>query len=139
MKSRLCHSVRDSTHGKSYAVDTEAICEAVTRPTMRIVAFKSALTGTYRQVSSKHVAHYLAEFQYRFNRRYDLTGMLPHLSYVGLPETPTTVNTVSTQARATTQKTPLATPRSNRKPNMGGAMMPPRLKPVETKPNTVPA
>ncbi len=44
----------------------------------------SVLTGTYRHVSSKHVARYLAEFQYRFNRRIELAGMLSRLSYVGL-------------------------------------------------------
>ena len=49
---------------------------------------KSALTGTYRHVSSKHVARYLAEFQYRFNRRYDLAGMLSRLSYVSLRTPP---------------------------------------------------
>jgi hypothetical protein len=49
---------------------------------------KSALTGTYRHVSSKHVARYLAEFQYRFNRRYDLAGMLARLGYVGLRTPP---------------------------------------------------
>ncbi len=49
---------------------------------------KSALTGNYRDVSSKHVARYLAEFQYRFNRRYDLAGMLSRLSYVSLRTPP---------------------------------------------------
>ena len=49
---------------------------------------KSALTGTYRHVSSKHVARYLAEFQYRFNRRYDLAGILSRLSYVSLRTPP---------------------------------------------------
>ena len=33
---------------------------------------KSALVGTYRAVHSKHVPRYLAEFEYRFNRRYRL-------------------------------------------------------------------
>lgn len=41
---------------------------------------KSALTGTYRHASSKHVPRYLAEFQYRFNRRNDLAGMLTRLA-----------------------------------------------------------
>ncbi len=49
---------------------------------------KSALTGTYRHVSSKLVARYLAEFQYRFNRYYDLAGMLSRLSYVSLHTPP---------------------------------------------------
>lgn len=42
---------------------------------------KSALIGTYRHVSPQHVPRYLAEFQYRFNRRYDLAGMLTRLSH----------------------------------------------------------
>jgi len=49
---------------------------------------KSALTGTYRHVSPNHVARYLAEFQYRFNRRNDLAGMLCRLSYVALRTPP---------------------------------------------------
>ena len=30
---------------------------------------KSAITGTYRAIHYKHVPRYLAEFEYRFNRR----------------------------------------------------------------------
>jgi len=43
---------------------------------------KSAITGTYRAVRDKHVPRYLAEFEYRFNRRYDLAAMMPRLGYV---------------------------------------------------------
>jgi transposase-like protein len=42
---------------------------------------KAAMVGTYRSVNSKHVPRYLAEFQYRFNRRYDLAAMLPRLCW----------------------------------------------------------
>jgi hypothetical protein len=42
---------------------------------------KAALTGTYRSINSKHVPRYLAEFEYRFNRRYDLAAMLPRLTW----------------------------------------------------------
>ncbi|MGQ7848840.1 IS1595 family transposase [Granulosicoccus sp. 3-233] len=42
---------------------------------------KSALTGTYRQVSPGHRPRYLAEFQYRFNRRHDLAGILKRLAH----------------------------------------------------------
>jgi transposase-like protein len=42
---------------------------------------KAAIVGTYRSVNSKHVPRYLAEFQYRFNRRYDLAAMLPRLCW----------------------------------------------------------
>lgn len=41
---------------------------------------KSALTGTYRQLASKHAPRYLAEFQYRFNRRFNLASMLAKLT-----------------------------------------------------------
>src|SRR5208337_2571348 len=43
---------------------------------------KSALTGTYRAVREKHVPRYLAEFEYRFNRRYKLETMIERLAYV---------------------------------------------------------
>ncbi|MCF3948955.1 transposase, partial [Acidiphilium iwatense] len=42
---------------------------------------KSAITGTYRAISTKHVPRYLAKFEYRFNRRYDLASMIPRLGY----------------------------------------------------------
>lgn len=49
---------------------------------------KSALVGTYRHVSPKHAARYLAEFQYRFNRRNDLAGILDRLAWVSLRTNP---------------------------------------------------
>ena len=49
---------------------------------------KSAIVGTYRAISSKHVPRYLAEFEYRFNRRYDLAAMMPRLGYVALRTPP---------------------------------------------------
>lgn len=38
---------------------------------------KMSLTGTYHSFHPKHTARYLAEFQYRFNRRFDLSKMIP--------------------------------------------------------------
>ena len=49
---------------------------------------KAALVGTYRAVREKHVPRYLAEFEYRFNRRYDLKTMIPRLAFVALRTTP---------------------------------------------------
>src|SRR5262249_40792319 len=49
---------------------------------------KSAITGTYRAIRDKHVPRYLAEFEYRFNRRYDLAAMMPRLGYVALRTPP---------------------------------------------------
>ena len=41
---------------------------------------KTALAGTYHSFDhAKYGALYLAEFAYRFNRRFDLAAMLPRL------------------------------------------------------------
>lgn len=42
---------------------------------------KNALHGTYHKVGPQHLPRYLAEFCYRFNRRFDLAAMLPRLGY----------------------------------------------------------
>lgn len=44
--------------------------------------FKTSLSGTYHAFGfSKYGKRYLAEFQYRFNRRFNLATMLPRLLY----------------------------------------------------------
>jgi hypothetical protein len=45
---------------------------------------KAAITETYRAINSKHVPRYLAEFEYRFNRRYDLATMIPRLIWAAV-------------------------------------------------------
>ena len=40
---------------------------------------KTSIAGTYHAVSKKHIPRYLAEFEYRFNRRYNLKDILPRL------------------------------------------------------------
>lgn len=42
---------------------------------------KTSLRGTYHSFRPKHTPRYLAEFQYRFNRRFDLEVMIPRLVY----------------------------------------------------------
>jgi transposase-like protein len=49
---------------------------------------KAAITGTYRAINSKHVPRYLAEFEYRFNRRYDLAAMIPRLTSAAVRTAP---------------------------------------------------
>ena len=49
---------------------------------------KASIVGTYRAISSKHVPRYLAEFEYRFNRRYDLASMIPRLVWAGMRTPP---------------------------------------------------
>jgi len=49
---------------------------------------KNSLAGTYHACYSKHAPRYLAEFQYRFNRRFDLPVMIPRLVYVAARSKP---------------------------------------------------
>jgi hypothetical protein len=49
---------------------------------------KKAIHGSYHAVSEKHLARYLAEFCYRFNRRYQLDDMIERLAYVAMRTPP---------------------------------------------------
>ncbi len=49
---------------------------------------KSALRSTYHSIRPKYAQRYLAEFQYRFNRRFDLRDLIPRLAYVALRTAP---------------------------------------------------
>lgn len=49
---------------------------------------KNALHGTYHAISLKHAPRCLAEFEYRFNRRFQLPDMIPRLAYVALRTPP---------------------------------------------------
>lgn len=49
---------------------------------------KNALTGTYHALRLKYAARYLAEFQYRFNRRVNLHDLVPRMLYAVLQAPP---------------------------------------------------
>jgi hypothetical protein len=49
---------------------------------------KNAMTGTNRAVSNKHLPRNPAEFEYRFNRRYDLAAMTPRLGWAAVRTPP---------------------------------------------------
>lgn len=49
---------------------------------------KSALRSTYHSIKPKHAQRYLAEFEYRFNRRFDLTTIMTRLAFVSLRTPP---------------------------------------------------
>ena len=49
---------------------------------------KAAIAGTYRSIRQKHVPRYLAEFEYRCNRRYDPAAMLPRLTWAAVRTPP---------------------------------------------------
>ena len=67
--------------------------KAVEKPCFRWVNtalgnIKSAIVGTYRHISPKHAQRYLAGFEYRFNRRHDLAGMLDRLAWAAVRTEP---------------------------------------------------
>jgi len=49
---------------------------------------KNAVTGTYHAIKPQHLPRYLAEFCYRFNRRFQLKDMLPRFVYVAVRTPP---------------------------------------------------
>jgi transposase-like protein len=49
---------------------------------------KTAITGTYHHVSSKHAQSYLTSFAYRFNRRYQLDSIVERLAWAAAHTTP---------------------------------------------------
>lgn len=49
---------------------------------------KNSLRGAYHKLDSKHLPRYLAEFNYRFNRRFDLGSMVERLGRVAVRTAP---------------------------------------------------
>ena len=49
---------------------------------------KSALRSTYHAVRPKYAQRYLSEFQYRFNRRVDLSQVITRLAYAAIHTSP---------------------------------------------------
>lgn len=56
--------------------------EAFTWINTMIGNVKNSIHGSYHAISAKHLPRYLAEFCYRFNRRFKLEDMIPRLGYV---------------------------------------------------------
>jgi len=49
---------------------------------------KAAITGTYRYVSPDHAGRYLASFAWRFNRRFQLSSLIPRLVHSAVRTAP---------------------------------------------------
>lgn len=49
---------------------------------------KTAIVGTMKHVAKRHVQRYLAEFQFRFNRRFDLPSLLDDLAMAAAGASP---------------------------------------------------
>jgi hypothetical protein len=49
---------------------------------------KNAIKGSYHAINPKHLPHYLVEFCYRHNRRFQLEDMMPRFAYVPVRTAP---------------------------------------------------
>ena len=49
---------------------------------------KSSLRSTYHAVRPSYAQRYLSEFQYRFNRRFDLSQIIPRLAFIAMRTPP---------------------------------------------------
>ena len=49
---------------------------------------KRAMDGTYHACDARYAGRYLAEFAYRFNRRYQLVDLVPRLAYAAVRTPP---------------------------------------------------
>lgn len=49
---------------------------------------KTAMHGTYHAIRPKHLPRYLAEFEYRFNRRFKLDALVPRLAHAAVHTPP---------------------------------------------------
>ena len=47
-----------------------------------------SIRSTYHSIGSQYAQRYLSEFQYRFNRRFNLSDLIPRLAYVALRTPP---------------------------------------------------
>ena len=49
---------------------------------------KTSLAGTYHKLDPKHLGRYLSEFNYRFNRRFDMASMITRLGQAAINTAP---------------------------------------------------
>jgi transposase-like protein len=79
-----CHHYSIVTGGGAQSVTKEEFTWVNTM----IGNVKKAINGTYHAINPKHLPRYLAEFCYRFNRRFKLEDMLPRFAYVAVRTPP---------------------------------------------------
>jgi len=79
-----CHHYTIVTGGGPQSVTREEFAWVNTM----IGNVKRAINGTYHAINPNHLPRYLAEFCYRFNRRFQLDDMLPRLAYVAVRTPP---------------------------------------------------
>ena len=88
-----CFSAVLDTGCHHYSIVTGGGPQSVTREEFEWVNtmignVKRAINGTYHAIHPKHLPRYLAEFCYRFNRRFDLPAMMPRFIYAAVRTPP---------------------------------------------------
>lgn len=79
------------THEPKVTTGNKALADSVFKWVNTILGnLKTATEGTFHSISEKYLPHYLAEFEYRFNRRYKLGDMIEKLAYASLSTPPRT-------------------------------------------------
>jgi transposase-like protein len=77
------------THEAKITTGNKVLADSVFKWVNTIIGnLKTATTGTFHGVSKKYLPRYLAEFEYRFNRRYKLADMIKRLAYISLRTPP---------------------------------------------------
>lgn len=84
VKEAGCKHIRVVTGGGSQSVTKKEFARINTM----IGNVKNATMETYHAINPKHFPRYLAEFCYRFSRRFQLADMLPRFAYVALRAPP---------------------------------------------------
>lgn len=67
---------------------TCVMIEAFTWVNTMIGNVKGSMQGSYHSIGRRHLPRYLAEFCYRFNRRFNLEDMIPRLGYAAVRTPP---------------------------------------------------
>ncbi|WP_324732129.1 IS1595 family transposase [Pseudomonas paeninsulae] len=88
-----CFRAFDARECQHFSIVTGSGRASAQHPTFKWVNtllgnVKNALTGTFHAFDLKHAPRYLAEFEYRFNRRFDLGAMIERFSYAALRTPP---------------------------------------------------
>ena len=88
------------THEPKVTTGDKALADSVFKWVNTILGnLKTATTGAFHGISAKYLPLYLAEFEYRFNRRYKLGDMIERLAYVALKTPPRTEKFIKSAER----------------------------------------
>ena len=79
-----CNACRTQTSLTAVTIFAAARHHAFKAANTVLGNIKCAIAATFRSGSKKHAPRRLAEFEYQFNRRYDLPAMMPRLGWVAV-------------------------------------------------------